>query len=266
MGSILRKYKMAKQSVKEEQDFSLLLSSDLSGLKNNEVVDYCLELLLFSFRLSSINSLDTSSIDFFKEKMINDILTWSSKLSALKKYDEKDIVRVRYCLCVFIDELLMKNELFINSSWANNSLTVRLFDETLGGNNFYNIAHSWLNNPAKNKDFLEFVYVCIILGYKGKYSNNKDMEDRILLFCNNITSSLAPLYSTQEEIALTKAYGKVTKNSFWHNFQKIYLKKIIIIFPLCIVTGIFAYVIFDLEINNIRIQENVNEIMSRVIK
>lgn len=257
---------MTKQSVKEEQDFSLLLSSDFSGLKNNEVVDYCLEILLFSFRLSNINSLDTSFIDLFREKIINDILTWSSKLSALKKYDEKDIVRVRYCLCVFVDELLMKNELFINSSWANNSLTVRLFDETLGGNNFYNIAHSWLNNPAKNKDFLEFVYVCIILGYKGKYSNNKDMEDRILLFCNNIASSLAPLYNTQEEIAFTKAYGKVTQNNFWQNFQKIYLKKILVIFPLCIVIGVFIYAVFDLETNNMRIQENVNEIISRVIK
>lgn len=254
---------MEKQSA-EAQEFSLLLSSDLSSLKNNIVVDYCLELLLFSFRLSHIASLDTSAIESFREKMVNDILIWSSKLSALKEYDERDIIKLRYCLCVFIDELLMKNELFINSSWANNTLTVRLFDETLGGDNFYDIAHSWLNNPAKNKDFLEFIYVCIILGYKGKYSNNKDMEERILLFCNNIASSLVPLYDVCEELAFTKAYDGAIKESFWQKFQKVYLKRFLIILPLCIVVGVYIYTIFDLETNNIRIQNKTNDIIKNV--
>ncbi|MCX2683778.1 type IVB secretion system protein IcmH/DotU [Campylobacter sp. MIT 21-1685] len=252
---------MQKQSNTETQEFSLLLSSDLSGLKNNKVVDYCLELLLLSFRLSKVSLLDTSAIESLREKIVNDILTWSSKLSALKEYDEKDIIRLRYCLCVFIDEMLMKNELFINSSWANNTLTVRLFDETLGGDNFYDITSSWLNNPAKNKDFLEFIYACLVFGYKGKYSNNKDVEERILFFCNNIASSLTPLYDVGEELAFTKAYNGITKEGFWQNFQRVYLKKILISLPLCIIVGVFVYVVFDLEVNNIRIQNNVNEII-----
>lgn len=252
---------MQEYSNTEAQEFSLLLSSDLSGLKNNKVVDYCLEILLLCFRLSKVTLLDTSTIESLREKMINNILTWSSKLSALKEYDEKDIIRLRYCLCVFIDEMLMKNELFMNSSWANNTLTVRLFDETLGGDNFYDITSSWLNNPAKNKDFLEFVYTCLILGYKGKYSNNKDVEERILLFCNNIASSLAPLYDVDEELAFTKAYNGIIKESFWQNFQRMYLKKILIAFPLCIVIGVFIYALFDLEVNNTRIQNNVSEIL-----
>lgn len=253
---------MQKQSNTETQEFSLLLNSNLNGLKNNKVLDYCLELLLLSFRLSKVALLDTSVIESFREKIINDILAWSSKLSALKEYDEKDITRLRYCLCVFIDEMLMKNELFINSSWANNTLTVRLFDETLGGDNFYNITSSWLNNPAKNKDFLEFIYACLVLGYKGKYSNNKDVEERILLFCNNIASSLSPLYDVDEELAFTKAYDGIIKENFWQNFQRMYLKKILIAFPLCIVVGVFIYAVFDLEVNNIQIQNNVNGIIN----
>ncbi|MBD5165599.1 type IVB secretion system protein IcmH/DotU [Helicobacter sp.] len=253
---------MQEQSNAETQELSLLLSSDLSGLKNNKVVDYCLEILLLCFRLSKVTLLDTSTIESLREKMINNILTWSSKLSALKEYDEKDIIRLRYCLCVFIDEMLMKNELFMNSSWANNTLTVRLFDETLGGDNFYDITSSWLNNPAKNKDFLEFVYACLVLGYKGKYSNNKDVEERILLFCNNIASSLTPLYDIDEELAFTKAYNGIIKENPWQNFQRMYLKKILIALPLCIVIGVFIYAIFDLEVNNTRIQNNVSEIIN----
>lgn len=252
---------MQKETNTESQEFGLLLSSDFSGLKNNKVVDYCLELLLLSSRLSKVTLLDMSIIESLKEKLINDILIWSSKLSALKEYDEKDIIKLRYCLCVFIDEMLMKNELFINSSWVNNTLTVRLFDETLGGDNFYDIALSWINNPAKNKDFLEFIYACLVLGYKGKYSNNKDVEERILHICNNIASSLTPLYDINEELAFTKAYDGIIKENLWQKFQRVYLKKIFIALPLCIILGIFAYAIFDLEVNNKRIQGYVMELI-----
>lgn len=245
----------------ENQEFSLLLNSNLNGLENNKVVDYCLELLLLSFRLSKVSSFDLDAIESFREKIVNKVLAWSSKLSALEEYEEKDITKLRYCLCVFIDEMLMNNELFINSSWANNTLTVRLFDETLGGDNFYNIASSWLNNPAKNKDFLEFIYACLVLGYKGKYSNSKDSEERILLFCNNIASALSPLYDVDENLVFTKAYDGMIKESFWQSFQRIYLKKILIALPLCVILIIFIYAVFDLEINRIKIQNSVSEII-----
>lgn len=75
----------------------------------------------------------------------------------------------------------MNNEVFINSSWVNNTLAVRLFDETLGRDNFYDIALSWLNNPAK-KDFLEFIYTLLILAYKGKYSNEKMSKKEFYIF------------------------------------------------------------------------------------
>lgn len=245
----------------QTEEISLLLGSDLSGLKNNKVVDYCIELLLLAFRLSKISIMDTSAIEMMREKMVNDILAWSAKLSATREYDEKDIIRLRYCLCVFIDEMLMKNELFMNSSWVNNTLTVRLFDETLGGDNFFDITASWLNNPAKNKDFLEFIYACLILGYKGKYSNAKDVEERILFFCNNISSALAPLSNLDSEIAFKKAYSNIAKETFLGHFQRIYLKKILIALPICIICGIFIYGLFDLEINNIKIQNAISGIL-----
>lgn len=248
----------------EAKELGLLANSDLSGLKSNKVVDYCIEMLLLAPRLSKVNNLDISTIESMKEKMVNDILIWSSKLSATKEYDEKDIIKLRYCLCVFIDEMLMKNELFMNSSWANNTLTVRLFDEILGGDNFYDIALSWLNNPAKNKDFLEFVYACLVLGYKGKYTNQHNVEERILYFCNNIASALTPLYEVSDELAFNKAYDATIKTSAWQNFQKIYLKKILIALPICIVLIVFAYNAFNLESYNIQIQNRVKEVIKKL--
>ncbi|ARE80311.1 type IVB secretion system protein IcmH/DotU [Campylobacter helveticus] len=247
-----------RENFQDTNEVSLLLSSELSGLKNNKVIDYALELLLLTFRLSKVSSLETSAIENLKEEFVNDILTWSSKLSNSKEYDEKDIIKLRYCLCVFIDESLMKNELFMASSWANNTLTIRLFDETLGGDNFYDIALSWLNNPAKNKDFLEFIYALLVLGYKGKYSNNKDVNERILYLCNNIASSLSPLLNINEEFAFTKAYIEHTKENFWQKFQRRYFKATFIGLPLAVILLVYVYVLLDIETNNVRVDENIS--------
>lgn len=90
--------------IAEQKEPNLLVSSNFTGIKNNKVVDYSLEILLPTFRLYKVGSLDISGIENLKESFVNDILAWSSKLSILKEYDEKDIIKLCYCLCVFIDE------------------------------------------------------------------------------------------------------------------------------------------------------------------
>lgn len=245
---------------------SLLLESDLKGLEINKVVDNCLEILLLVYRLSKVHSLDAAYIENLKEKLVNEILVWSSRLSTFKEYDEKDIIKLRYCLCVFIDESLMKNDLFINSSWANHTLTVRLFDETLGGDNFYDIALSWLSNPSKNKDFLEFIYVCLILGYRGKYSHEKDVEEKIIYLCNNIASALTPLINLTDETAFDKAYNGANRENFWQYFQRRFMKFALVIIPIGCILGFFIFAIFDLQTHNIKIDSNISSLIKNIEK
>lgn len=260
MGGVLS---MEESSANRQSNIepSLLLNHGFYGLLNNKVLDHSLELLLLSSRLSKIDILETSKIEAIKEKMINDILSISSKLSTYKEYEDKDIVKLRYCLCVFLDEIIMKNELFMNSSWAHSTLTVRLFDETLGGDNFYDIALSWLNNPAKNKDFLEFVYACLVLGYRGKYSSSKDVNERISLFCENIASAITPLLNTDENIAFSKAYNLDFKETLGSKFQRLYLKRTLIALPLLIVIAVFSYLLLNLETNNIRVENKIEKMI-----
>lgn len=261
MGGILMEEKEIEIQKQNDTQPSLLLQSGFNGLLNSKVLDFSLELLLLSYRLSRIDIIETSKIEAIKEKMINDVLSISSKLSTYKEYEDRDIVKWRYCLCVFLDEIIMKNELFMNSSWANSTLTVRLFDETLGGDNFYDIALSWLSNPAKNRDFLEFIYACLILGYKGKYSESKDVKERISLLCENIASAITPLLNTDENIAFSKAYRLDFGETFWNKIKRMYLKRMFVVLPILIILGVFAYLILDLETNNIRVQKKIDQLI-----
>lgn len=252
------------ETLNEKKELSLVLCSNLDGLKNNKIIDYSLELLLLSYRLSKISSMDTNAIEKLKETLVNKVLDITAKLSACREFDEREIIKFKYCLCVFIDESIMKNELFIDY-WANNTLTVRLFDETLGGNNFYDIASSWVNNPAKYKDFLEFIYACLILGYRGKYNDVKDSNEKIIHFCDNIAASLTPLYKTEEQLAFNKAYQISSSEKSYQKLIRLYAKKTLIIAPILIILAVFAYAIFNLETNNNNIDKSLSVLIEKLI-
>ncbi|OOS06120.1 type VI secretion system protein ImpK [Moraxella cuniculi DSM 21768] len=74
----------------------------------------------------------------------------------------------KYCLCTFIDEMAA-NSGWADESWAQKSLLVSFFDETWGGERFFEIAEQSKKNPEKNLYLLELIYVCLQFGYKGKY-------------------------------------------------------------------------------------------------
>ncbi|WP_107929127.1 type VI secretion system protein TssL, long form [Neisseria animaloris] len=82
------------------------------------------------------------------------------------KYDA--IQAAKYCLCTFVDELAVRAG-WADESWSKNSLLVSFYDETWGGERFFEIIQNLKQDPDKNIDLIEFMYLCLQFGYKGKY-------------------------------------------------------------------------------------------------
>lgn len=78
------------------------------------------------------------------------------------------IKAAKYCLCTFVDETAAKAG-WANEYWAQHSLLVTFFNETWGGERFFEILDNAKIDPEKNLYLLEFIYVCLQFGYKGKY-------------------------------------------------------------------------------------------------
>ena len=194
---------------------NVLYSIPFNGIETNHVISSSLHLILLAGKISEGKYFTEKEIEDFKKDFINDILSISAKLSTLSKYDEQDITRFRYCLCVFIDEMVMKNQSFMESSYSLNSLSIRFFKEPSGGNKIFGIMDKWLENPAKQKDMLEFIYVCLILGYKGKFSVDDEGDKKLHLLMENIASAIAPTLNTDEMKAFELAYADNVKESVW---------------------------------------------------
>lgn len=91
------------------------------------------------------------------------------------KYDA--IQAAKYCLCTFVDELAVRAG-WADETWSKNSLLVSFYDETWGGERFFEIIQNLKQDSDRNINLLEFMYLCLQFGYKGKYQvlNNGELE------------------------------------------------------------------------------------------
>ena len=78
------------------------------------------------------------------------------------------IQAAKYCLCTFIDEFAVKAT-WADESWAKKSLLVTFFDETWGGERFFEILNNLKVDINKNIHLIELMYLCLQFGYRGKY-------------------------------------------------------------------------------------------------
>ncbi len=76
----------------------------------------------------------------------------------------------RYALCALIDETVLSTPWGNQSDWGVQTILGTLHDETSGGERFFQIVGRMSESPARNLHILEFLYLCLSLGFQGKYA------------------------------------------------------------------------------------------------
>lgn len=86
----------------------------------------------------------------------------------------EDIRKAQYGLCALIDETVLSTPWGFQSEWSTEPLQITLFGKGIGGEFFYEILRDALRYPSGNINLLELYYVCLSLGYKGRYGRERD--------------------------------------------------------------------------------------------
>ncbi len=84
-------------------------------------------------------------------------------------FNEKTIFIARYVLCTTIDEFVMTTPWGSGSIWGTQSLLSLFHKETRGGERFFQLLKKLSEDPARNIDLLELMYICLSLGFQGRY-------------------------------------------------------------------------------------------------
>ncbi|MCA0872585.1 type VI secretion system protein TssL, long form [Seohaeicola saemankumensis] len=74
----------------------------------------------------------------------------------------------RYALCATLDDVVLNTPWGGQSSWGLQSMVGTFHRETVGGDRFYDLLARLEKEPGQNIDMLEFLYMCMSLGFEGR--------------------------------------------------------------------------------------------------
>ncbi|WP_024871770.1 type IVB secretion system protein IcmH/DotU [Tolumonas lignilytica] len=83
--------------------------------------------------------------------------------------DNTEIIASRYVLCTVLDEVVVTKPWSSHLDWTKNSLLIIFHNEANGGEKLFQLLDKLSRNPTKHINILELIYVCLSLGYEGKY-------------------------------------------------------------------------------------------------
>ncbi|MCP8464003.1 type IVB secretion system protein IcmH/DotU [Pseudomonas sp. ZM23] len=92
------------------------------------------------------------------------------ELRALQEGGESSqVMAARYVLCTVLDEAVVSTSWGKESEWSQMSLLSNFHNETFGGEKFFQLLERLSSNPVKHLPMLELMYLCLALGFEGKY-------------------------------------------------------------------------------------------------
>jgi type VI secretion system protein ImpK len=86
------------------------------------------------------------------------------------RFSEKIVQVAKFALAAFVDEVILTNNFPLREEWERYPLQLEYFGEQLAGNKFYDKLESMLRQIDVTADAVEIYYVCMLLGFKGKYA------------------------------------------------------------------------------------------------
>jgi type VI secretion system protein ImpK len=103
------------------------------------------------------------------QRLNNDIKVFErrTRLAGVEHYE---VQTARYLLCTVVDEAVLTTEWGKHSDWPHRSLLSHFHNETSGGEKFFLLVERVIKNPARHLHMLELMYLCLSLGFKGKYA------------------------------------------------------------------------------------------------
>ncbi|QIL90441.1 DotU family type IV/VI secretion system protein [Microbulbifer sp. SH-1] len=79
------------------------------------------------------------------------------------------VLTARYLLCSVVDEIVLSTPWGAASGWSQHSLLSLFHKETFGGEKCFLILQRTLETPGSHLQLLELFYLCLSLGFQGKY-------------------------------------------------------------------------------------------------
>lgn len=124
--------------------------------------------------------IDTPSDDL--RHKIDGLLKEMEERGATLRYRPEHILSVKFALAAFVDETALAATFPLREEWEKYPLQLQYFGEHLAGIKFFERLDELLRHPTTDAnanavaEAVEVYYLCLLLGYKGRYNIFYEVE------------------------------------------------------------------------------------------
>jgi type VI secretion system protein ImpK len=93
----------------------------------------------------------------------------------------EDVAHAKFALVAFLDETILSSDWVYRDQWLARPLQLELYDRYDAGEVFFDRLQQFLDEPMRHAEVLEVYYLCMTLGFKGKYQLHDQARLRILI-------------------------------------------------------------------------------------
>lgn len=183
-------------------------SFEIRGSGLNRVTDASAGLIALMLRIATLGHLD--DIDTLHRRSTIEIESIELELHRLG-YDRVSVLALRYCLCSAFDEAVMNSPWGLETNWSERSLLATFHNETWGGEKFFVILARLMTEPNRYIDLLEFLYLCLNLGYEGRYRAMHNGRVQLEAVIKELHDVIRTERGPTEPLSLFKSEGIVQK-------------------------------------------------------
>jgi len=84
-------------------------------------------------------------------------------------FKAKPLQDAKFALAAFVDETVLTADFPLRDEWEKHPLQLEYFGEHLAGVTYFERLNGLLGDLENNAEVLEIYYICLLIGYKGKY-------------------------------------------------------------------------------------------------
>ena len=104
------------------------------------------------------------------------------------RFNPKIVQVSKFALASFVDETVLTNNFPLRDEWEKYPLQLEYFGEQLAGNKFFDKLEAMLKQIEVTQDAVEIYYVCMLLGFKGRYAVYE--QDKLLATMQKTANAL----------------------------------------------------------------------------
>lgn len=116
------------------------------------------------------------------KELVQEINTFQDTAKA-HGYSTEYILVSRYAICATLDDIISNTPWGAQGQWESHTLLAAFNQETINQERFFVILERLVKDPNLYIDVMEFMYICLSLGFKGHYRateyNNNQLEQII---------------------------------------------------------------------------------------